>query len=425
MTALPWLATLGVMLALQTATALLGRVAPTLAPVLMLRNGWTEGEVGALSAMASIGSVLFLLAGLPVLRHYGPVRCLQIGLAMGMAGVMSMAAPWPLALAGGLLIGLCFGPANSAGSEVLQRSSPPEHRNLVFSIKQTGVPIGGVLGGLLLPWGEQAFGVVAMFALVALLALGTIALLQPLRRDIDLAPAGSAGGTASTSALWRQVLSVPNLMRPLRALAQGPRLRRLGLSGAAMAFSQGGWFTFLVTYLTLRLHWSLAQAGAAFALMQVVSVVGRPLMGWLSDRLGNGVPVLRACGLASAATTLALALTGPQTPVAFVWLVVALAGLGVSSWNGVQLAEVARCAPGDQVSDTASGATLLVFCGYVASPAWVGACLALGGGFGLAFAGQALVTLACLPALHGIKPLPAQAPQGVASTQDAGNAPRL
>ena len=37
--------------------------------------------------------------------------------------------------------------SSPAGSEILQRFSPPPIRNLVFSIKQTGVPLGGVLAG--------------------------------------------------------------------------------------------------------------------------------------------------------------------------------------------------------------------------------------------------------------------------------------
>ena len=50
-----------------------------------------------------------------------------------------------MALLASVLIGLSNGTANPAGSEVLQRFTPPAHRNFVFSIKQAGVPLGGVI----------------------------------------------------------------------------------------------------------------------------------------------------------------------------------------------------------------------------------------------------------------------------------------
>ncbi len=415
MTAPPWLATLGVMFAVQAATSMLGRVAPTLAPVLMAHQGWTEGQVGAISSMGSLGSVLFLLAGLPVLRRYGPVRCLQIGLALGALGVLGCLTPLALALFGGLLVGMCFGPANSAGSEVLQHRSPPRHRNLIFSIKQSGVPFAGIFAGLALPWGAQTLGLVPVVLLIGVLTLAMLVLLQPLREGIDSHPDFAAEKVPAP--MWRQVLALDNLLRPLRAIAELPRLRRLGLCSAALALSQGTWFTFLVTYLSLVLHWSLAAAGAAFAMMQVVSLVGRPALGWLSDRLGSGVPILRLCGAGSAATTLALAATSVHTPQWLVWLLIIGAGLTVSSWNGVQLAEVARCAPNKRISDVASGAMLLMFLSYVITPLWVGLCLAAGGSFALAFGITGVLTLGVLPALHGLGALPPPRAEAVASTQ--------
>jgi hypothetical protein len=46
-------------------------------------------------------------------------------------------------------------------------------------------------------------------------------------------------------------------------------------------------------------------------------------------------------------------------------MLVAVAGVTVSSWNGLQVAEIARHAPAHLLGEAASGATLLVFIGYV------------------------------------------------------------
>jgi hypothetical protein len=66
---------------------------------------------------------------------------------------------------GTLLIGVSIGPPSSAGMDVVQRFAPPRHRNLLFSVKQAGVPLGGVIAGLLLPWASQTLGIGAAFAL--------------------------------------------------------------------------------------------------------------------------------------------------------------------------------------------------------------------------------------------------------------------
>ncbi|MFN0184584.1 MAG: MFS transporter [Aquabacterium sp.] len=400
-----WLMPLLAMLAFQAALTLLGRVAPILAPAFITRNGWTPGEVGALSSWVSVGSTGFLLLGIPVLRRLGAVRCLQAGIVIGVTGLAALLGPLPLAMAGALMIGLSYGPSNSAGSEVLQRLAPPRHLNLIFSIKQAGVPLGGIVAGLLLPGLAQQLGLPATLALVGLVCLATMWCLEPLRTGSGDAASRDApqGGWA---ALLGQVLSAANLMRPWRALAQSPRLLRMGLSGAAVAFGQGTWFTFLVVYLNLQLGWSPVAAGAGFALMQAVSVLARPVLGWLSDRMGSGVPILRWCAGGSALTTVGLALTTPATPALAVWALCALAGLTVSAWNGVQLAEVARCAQGGRVADVAGGATLVTFCAFVLSPLTVSAVLALGGTFGHAFALVGLLTLGTLPALWRIERWP-------------------
>ena len=93
-----------------------------------------------------------------------------------------------------------------------------------------------------------------------------------------------------------------------------PGLPRLAFVGACFAVGQGCWFAFLVTYLVTELRLSLTAAGLVFAVMQATGVFGRILLGWVSDRLGSGLPTLRAVAVTSAATSLALALTGPGWP---------------------------------------------------------------------------------------------------------------
>ncbi len=100
---------------------------------------WKVTDIGLLSSIAAAGPVILMLAGLPLVLRAGPVRSLQVGLRVGAVVTLLYALPLsPGMLMGSLLIGLASGPQAAAGSH-----------NLIFSIKQAGVPIAGVLAGRL------------------------------------------------------------------------------------------------------------------------------------------------------------------------------------------------------------------------------------------------------------------------------------
>lgn len=391
-----WLGALAATLALQATAAFLTRLVPTIAPALMPELGWSATAIGYLAAVTTFGSIAFLMTGHPLIRRVGPIRALQLGLALGAVGAMLLWAPlFAAAVAASFLIGLGYGPSTPAGSEVLQRHAPARHRNLIFSIKQAGVPIGGVLAGLALPAIADAAGWRATLVFSAVLALMTALLVQPLRGAID------AERSRHQPLTLGSFLGFENLARPIASLASSPGLARLAFVGACFAIGQGCWFAFLVTYLVAALGFSLAEAGLVFAVMQASGVFGRVLLGWVSDRLGSGLATLRMVAITSAATSAALALTSPGWSL---WAVALLAGVGgvtVSSWNGVQIAEVARLAPRDLVGETAAGSTVLIFLGYVLGPSAFAGFVAATGRFDLAFAAVALATVAALAGLRG------------------------
>src|SRR3990167_1258665 len=354
-----WVGPLLAMLAVQTAVSFLSRIAPTLAPTLAPRIGLPVESVGYLSALITGGSLVPLLLGLPLLRRLGSMRNLQVGLSLGVLGALLSAVPAPAALLfGSLLIGISIGPPSSAGMDVLQRFAPPRHRNLLFSVKQAGVPLGGVLAGLLMPWASQALGITAAVVIAAAIGAVTLLAVQPLRERVDAA-------REHTLALdWRMFLSPNNLLKPMAVLVAMPALRRMGLAGGCLGAGQSAWFAFLVAYLVVELRWTLTAAGALFALMQGEGVLGRPLAGFISDRLGDGKRVLRWAAIGSGLTPPALARWTPASPALGLGALAALAGLTVASWNGVQFAEVARMAPRETLNETMTGATLLLLLAY-------------------------------------------------------------
>src|SRR3546814_20024698 len=85
-----------------------------------------------------------LLAG-GFVRRFGAIRASQIGLLLCAAGVAISVLPSPISMAiGAVLIGLGYGPITPASSHLLARSTPAHRLSFVFSVTQTGVPLGVV-----------------------------------------------------------------------------------------------------------------------------------------------------------------------------------------------------------------------------------------------------------------------------------------
>ncbi len=382
-----WLPVLAAMLLLQICSAFLNRFIPTLGPPIMAAAEFGEATLGYLAAAGTFSSILFFMIGTPLVLRFGSLRALQLGLLLsGLGAALVLWPSWLTVLLCSLAAGFGYGPSAPAGSDILRRYAPARHRNLIFSIRQAGVPIGGVIAGLTLPATYNLGGMEAAVALSILACLAVVVLVQPARAGVDAERDREQPLNLST------LLSLDNLFRPLAAAFGARDLRFFTQGAACLATGQGAWFAFLVTYLAQDLKLSLAAAGFVFAVMQAAGVGGRVFVGFLADRFGSAVMMLRVVALFSGLCSLAAAALQPGSPF---WLLIAvalLAGLSVTSWNGVMIAEIARRAPEGKVSEHASGATILVFIGYIVGPAGFGLALALTGSFRVAFLLVGLVT---------------------------------
>jgi MFS family permease len=321
---------------------------------------------------------------------------LQVTLILGAACLVLYIVPsLSLALLASALIGLSNGTANPAGSEVLQRFTPPAHRNVVFSIKQAGVPLGGVIAGLTIPLLVESIGWrMALVAAAAVCMIAT-ALTWPFRARID-PPRDRMVEIRLVS------FRLTHILVPLRSLSRAPGLWRVSWVGCLLAFPQAVWVTFAATYLVVALGLSLGVAGLVFAVMQATSVIGRVVMGWFADRVATSTTTLALASIASALSTILFGLVGPDWPVWALVLLAAVAGISVSGWNGVQIAEVARRSPPALIGETAAGSVILVYLSNMMGPVGFAAFVALTGRFDYAFMISGALTLFCLPLLRGI-----------------------
>jgi MFS family permease len=328
-------------------------------------------------------------------RLLGPLRSLQFGLLLGIVGLCAITPPYFVATAiGSFMIGVAYAPSAPAGNEVLHRYAPAVHRTLIFSIKQAGVPIGGVLAGLTLPGIAEMFGWRAALAFAAALTAATIVAVQPMRERTDILR------DVSVSIRPADVLSLDNLKRPLKAVWSDPALRSVAAVGACFALAQGVWLTFIVSMAVSTLRLDFATAGVAFAVMQGTGVFGRVLLGWLADRLGSGRLTLRIVAVTSALSSATLATASAAWPHGWILALAGVAGVTVSSWNGVQMAEIAKLAPKGAIAEASAGATIVIFVGYVVGPVVMSVLLTATGRYDVGFL---LVAAATLLALLGLR----------------------
>jgi MFS family permease len=358
-----WLAALGATMLMQLVASFMGQSLPVLAPLMMASTGLAPERVGNLSSLTALATVLYLMIGGVFLARMGPVRMLQLGTAMAVTALLvaSLGQAWAIFLAA-FMLGLGYGPTPPAGSRMLAATAPPQHRSLIFSIKQAGAPAGGALAGLIAAPVALAYGWPAALMLAFGVGVFAILIIQPLR------PAFDAERNRAQRLGLDAIFSPHAIRAPMAAVRQNPLLPRVTLLSVSFAIAQGCLFSFTVTWLVEKRGLDLVLAGTVFAGMQLAGVVARILLGWVADRTGNALANLVAQGFAAGAAILALALLPADAGFWPLALIAVLCGFFGASWNGISLAEVARLAPPGKVAEATAGSTIFVFLGYVAGP---------------------------------------------------------
>jgi MFS family permease len=357
-----WLLALGATLLAQSVSSFMGQCLPVVAPLLTASAGIAPQRIGNLSSLTSFGTVLFLLFGGPLLVRFGPVRTLQLGSACAVAAMLVAATGWwPALIAAALLLGLAYGPTPPAGSRILAATAPPQHRTLIFSIKQAGAPAGGALAGLIIAPFAVRYGWPAALLLAIVACLLSAAAIAPLRRMMD------SERDRTRSIHPRALFHRDTLLGPIATLRADPLLTSITVLAISFSFAQGTLYSFSVTYLTER-GLSLPNAGFAYACLQASGVFARVFLGWFADRTGKPAHNLTAQAFVAAACLLLYATMPVGASLPITAAIAGLTGFFCASWNGIYMAEVARLAPPDQVADATASSTMFIFLGYVAGP---------------------------------------------------------
>ncbi len=343
-------------LATQSFTTLCSMSLSAIAPDAAHGLGLPASLVGYQVGMVYIGAMLSSLIGGAVVHRFGPTRSSQIALWMTAAGcALSALFGLPGVLIGAVVIGLGYGFTNPAAALLISRAATAGSTNLIFSIKQCGVPFGGMLAGLLLPPITLALDWRSALLVCTLICLIWSAMLQRYRPRWDDQRQPGAPIFA-------------NPLEGLRLIWDHRILRWLALASLAYSAVQLSLTGFLVTYLVTEIGMTLVVAGGVLAVVQICGAAGRLSWGWIADRLRSGLRAMILNGLIAIPASFAVAAIAPDWPIMAVWLAAGLFGFCAVGWNGVFMAVIARQAPPGTIGHATSGVLFLTFAGVLAGP---------------------------------------------------------
>lgn len=348
---------LSAMLAVLTTSSMAVTVVAVLAPEAAPEIGVDATRIGVYTAIVYVFATLSGAITGPMVDRFGAIRVCQVTMGLTALAMLSLSRGTLLwAGISAVVLGCAYGPFNPASAHVLWRLSTPRWRPLVFSIKQTGVPLGGALTGALIPaivlWSDWKSATLA----VGGVALVMMVLLQSLRRGTDADARGPLR------------LNPGRLIAPVRLALVEPRLRGYTLAAFAYAGCQLSVMSFMVIFLTRTVGMSLVLAGTVFACLQIGGFAGRLIWGGIASRSGAPRTVLVTIGLITALCLAVTPFMDASWPLIAVLTLTALLGATSLGWNGVLLSEVATHAPEGLAVDATAGMQVVMFGGITVFP---------------------------------------------------------
>jgi MFS family permease len=379
----PW-RVLALALAAQCGISVIDQGIPTLTGFLKEDLHLSAAAAGLAVSAFAFGKIFGSYAAGVAADRVGERRVLVLGgVAAAAFVVVAAVVPTPLFFVLLVAAGVAGAAGTPAGGRLVLYAFPPERRGFALGVRQSGIPLGGLVAAALLPWVAHLAG--WRWSLVAAAAV-TVAALVPL-------------------ALTRVESAVEPLLDDGAHQVPGPaRNRNVRLLTAWACLLVSGQYA-LLAFLALDLHGgaglSLAAASLLVAVANASGIVGRFAWGAISDRtLAHGrkplLLVLTGVGLAGALLLLAI----PRSaPVGLLAAVAAVAGLGLIGYQGVWITMVAEAAGPQRVGAATGFAITFVTVSIAVSPPLYGAVADAAGSYRAIWAVlAAVVALAFVPA---------------------------
>jgi MFS family permease len=345
----------------QCVVSMVSMTPPVMAGQIALSLGLSPKIAGVYVGLVYAGAILSSSFSAWLIARLGPLRTSCACIVTGGAGLALLAVP-PLgvSLLATAIIGLSYGPLTPASSHVLARYRNGPDMAFLVSVRQTSVPMGGVLAGFFAPPLLLGFGwrtaCIAMGGVTAALGAAVWIAVSAVRNEFPEKPH----------------VHTASLVEPVRFIFRRPGLASLATGSVVYAAMQLVLSSFLVVYLTSAASLSLVLAGTMLSVSQLAGVVGRIGWGFVADRVASPrLLLLGIAGLMAVAAGL-MSLFTAAWPVGAIAAVVILFGATASGWNGVFLAEIIRDVRPEEVGLATSGSMMFAYLGTVFGPSLFG-----------------------------------------------------
>ncbi len=125
---------------------------PVLAKQALPDMGIDPAWIGLQPTIVFVAATISSMVSGGIVTRFNPMRASQVLLLFAAAGSALIATgDLVIGALGSVLVGIALGPTTPASSHILARLTPRGMQPLIFSIKQTGVPLGGALAGFVGP----------------------------------------------------------------------------------------------------------------------------------------------------------------------------------------------------------------------------------------------------------------------------------
>ena len=370
-----------VTMAIQALVSLVVYTPPVLAPVAQTEIGAPASAVGIVTALIYLAATFTAFSAGNIINRFGAMRASQLSLVFCTVGVALMASAnaWLVALAA-LVIGTGYGVVTPSSSAILAERTPAGMRAFIFSVKQTGVPIGGALAGILIPVLIGAFGWKQAALLAGLACLVLTFAVQPWRAGVDLAPHAP-----------RPAAPV-HFLEPFRLVMTHPQLRELAFASFAYSGMQMCMGSFLVVFFVERMNLSVGGAGAALSIAMVAGSIGRIFWGVVADNWMSPRALLGTLGALMGMSAFVTAAMAPSWPYTLMLTVSFFYGASAIGWNGIYLSEVARLAPPGKAGSATGASLAMTYAGVVFLPTMFWLIIHVSGSYAAAFGAAGVFT---------------------------------
>lgn len=319
---------------LQQTCGSVGRVLPAvLAPLVIDELHADPSWVGIYFGLVAIAALIGQLGSGGFIIRHGAIRMSQVAL-LSVGGGMAAAVIGGVA---GFVLSALIGNgvaavATPASSQLLGRWAVRRYAPFAFSITQTAIPAGILLGGSLGPLLAQHLGWRGTMLVSAAACFAFALLLQPLHGRLD------------TEASPRHAIHLSDVRTTITSVLAEYELRALSYACFAFNGLQAVFTAYMVTYLT-ALGYDLVAAGALFSTVIAVAIPCRILWAWVGGFLLPPRIVMSGLAFGMAASVVAMGTFNTGWSPLAISVVTGVLSATAMSWHGILLSESARLAP--------------------------------------------------------------------------------